>query len=129
MSNAGHLWNITITIVGGIATFDPPPGKQGYQFAKNARLGIIAFTLASDDYAFIGCTYVPVKGDMPGVEARWGHAVRNTRELVVTFGYPEGVIHDGHLRLEYMHRTSKHTDVIDPQVGNDGQTGGFLPNP
>ncbi len=129
MSNAGHLWNITITIVGGIATFDPPPDKQGYQFAKNARRGIIAFTLASDDYAFIGCTYVPVKGDMPGVEARWGHAVRNTRELVVTFGYPEGVIHDGHLRLEYMHRTSKHTDVIDPQVGNDGQTGGFLPNP
>lgn len=129
MSNAGHLWNITITIVGGIATFDPPPGKQGYQFAKNARRGIIAFTLASDDYAFIGCTYVPVKGDMPGVEARWGHAVRNTKELVVTFGYPEGVIHDGHLRLEYMHRTSKHTDVIDPQVGNDGQTGGFLPNP
>lgn len=129
MSHAGHLWNITITIIGGIATFDPPPGKQGYQFAKNARRGIIAFTLASDDYAFIGCTYVPVKGDMPGIEARWGHAVRNTKELVVTFGYPEGVIHDGHLRLEYMHRTEKHTHVIDPQVGNDGQTGGFLPNP
>lgn len=124
MSHLGHLWTITVTIEGGVPRFDPPPGKQGYQFVKNARRGVIVFSLESDDYLFSGCTYVPVKGNQPGLEARWGHAVRNPKELVVTFTYPEGVIHDGHLRLEYMHRTSQHTDVMDPQVGNDGQTGG-----
>ncbi|MGN6151134.1 MAG: hypothetical protein ACTHOH_03880 [Lysobacteraceae bacterium] len=127
MSHAGHLWNITVIIEGGVARFDPPPGKQGYQFAKNARRGVIVFTLASDDYRFSGCNYTPQKGDFPGIEARWGHATRNPGELVVTFTYPEGVVHDGHLRLEYMRRSDKITQVVDPQVGNDGQTGGFLP--
>lgn len=117
-----NLICITVHIKDGKTVFDPPPGKRGYQFGKGVARGSIVFTLASKEFQFCGCSFHPEVGGMPGVQARWGLACRHPQELAVTFDFPGGALHEGNLHLEYFHRDTGKTGIIDPQVGNDGQT-------
>lgn len=118
------LIRVTLHIRDGKPVFEPDPGETGYQFTRKVTRGVMVFTLASKEYLFCGCSFHPNQGDMPGVDARWGDACRNRNELVVTFDFPNGRLHEGDLHLGYMHRDLHTTGIADPQVGNDGQTGG-----
>lgn len=119
------LIRVTVSIdENGNPVFDPKPGDNGYQFTKKTTRGVMVFTLASKEYLFCGCSFKPSQGGMPGVEARWGDACRNRNELVVTFDFPNGRLHEGDLELGYIHPDQKTFGIVDPQVGNDGQTGG-----
>lgn len=116
---------VTVTITDGHFAFDPAPGNAGYQFTKGVALGTMVFKLASSKYTFSGCSFHPTTGGMPGVEARWSSATRKTDELVASFDSPQGALFGGNLHLFCIENQSGSTLVIDPQVGNDGETGDF----
>lgn len=115
---------VLVRIEEGRYTFDPPGGPNGYQFTKGTTRGTIVFRLESREFEFNGCSFHPTTKDgMPGVEARWGAASRSKEELAATFDYPSGKLYEGHLHLFCINRRAGKSLVIDPQVGNDGETG------
>lgn len=117
---------IKVYVVDGGFVFDPPLREHGYQFSKHAQRGTIVFQLMTKDYAFCGCSFHPISGGMPGMAARWNTSARGTDELVATLVFPEGVIQEGDLHLYCIH-VSGTVHLIDPQVGNDGETGDGTP--
>lgn len=113
---------VKVSVVDGGFIFDPPLREHGYQFSKLAQRGTIIFILLTKGYSFCGCSFHPIRGGMPGVEARWNTATRGADELVVTLAFPAGVIQEGDLHLYCLHESGT-VHLIDPQVGNDGETG------
>ncbi len=117
------LLNVSVSVAEGRFSFDPPPGNAGYQFGKGCVRGTIVFKLDSSTVAFCGCRFHPTKGNMPGIETRWSSASRNADELAATFESPQGAIFDGNLHLYCILIEDDSVLTIDPQVGNDGETG------
>jgi hypothetical protein len=104
--------------IGHTVSYDPPPGKRGYQFPRDSKDGLLQFTVVTPGYGISGYNYLATKGGRPGMTPAPGSLKSPDARLDILFAFD--AIQDGHLRLHLEGPNDQfHSD---PQVGNDGDT-------
>ena len=102
--------------------YTPPPGPQGFQLPKGAPAGIYNFVIADHTHQFIGYSYVANDSVLPAkISPSQGNLPQPLTAMPMIFFFDS--TQTGHLTLYFQHVDgTRFSD--DPQVGNDGQTGG-----
>ena len=119
MTNTVNNYNIAIDSKQHPPTYTPAQPSQGYQFAPAGLAeGTYVFTVDRGGPGITGYTYKDKTGSTPTITTS---PVLSTASpaMQVTFTFKFSGTATGHLKLQYADG-SEH----DPQVGNDGQTGG-----
>lgn len=103
------------------ATYNPPPGSEGYQFPKGTEQGTYVFQVVTPGFEICKYTYTVKKGAKPTITPAPGAITPPTRELTLdfVFGSKDDV---GSIKFKFHRDIDDEQFDGDPQVGNDGQT-------
>lgn len=127
-SIATPVLNIQVLVKGPLpdgtfqVSYNPPPGPNGYQFPKGTTAGIYNFNIVGNHHQFVGYGYVANQSALPAkVSPSQGNLPQPLTSLPLIYFFDS--LQTGHLTLYFQHVSgARFSD--DPQVGNDGQTGG-----